>query len=97
MATAAVGVGTLRELSSLESDGHPVLSVYLDLDTTRFPTPAARDAELSALLSHADAHNADAEQICGLLDAQPKLTRGAPARRSDGQARRGPRREKHDI
>jgi peptide chain release factor subunit 1 len=79
MGTTTVGAGTLRELSSFESDGHAVLSVYLDLDPSTFPTPAARDTELSALLSHAGAHDADAEQIRELLDAHPELTRGAHA------------------
>lgn len=79
MGTTTVGAGTLRELSSFESDGHAVLSVYLDLDPSTFPTPAARDTELSALLSHAGAHDADAEQVRELLDAQSELTRGAHA------------------
>ena len=55
MATTAIGAGTLRRLSQLHTDGHPVLSLHLDLDPSRFPTPAARGTELSALLSHAGA------------------------------------------
>jgi peptide chain release factor subunit 1 len=77
MAAATVGVGTLRELSRLATDGHPVLSLYVDLDASSFPTPAARHAELSALLSHAGAHDADAERVRELLRTRPELVRGA--------------------
>jgi hypothetical protein len=41
----------LERLARIESGGNPILSVYLDLDPSRFPTRAARDAELSALLA----------------------------------------------
>lgn len=44
---------TLHRLSELHAEGHAVLSVYVDLDASRFPTPAARDTELRALLSQA--------------------------------------------
>jgi hypothetical protein len=61
MAVTAVSSAVLERLSRLESAGHPVLSVYLDLDPSRFPTPSAREAELSALLSSAGARDPDAE------------------------------------
>lgn len=77
MLAATVGVGTLRQLSGLATDGHPVLSLYVDLDASSFPTPAALDAELSALLSHAAAYRADAERVRELLRARPELVRGA--------------------
>lgn len=77
MAAAQLGPDTLRRLSTLETRGHPLLSVYLDLDATRFPTPASRDAELSALLSEAGADTADADSIRELLRATPDLVRGA--------------------
>lgn len=75
--TASVGPSKLRQLSRLPTGGHPVLSVYLDLDVTKFPTPGARDAELSALLSHAGAHSDDAGQIRGVLHEHPERFRGA--------------------
>lgn len=77
MSAAALGAGTLKRLSTLETQGHPLLSLYLDLDASRFPTPAARDAELSALLSSAGAHDADAERVRELLLARPDLLRDA--------------------
>lgn len=77
MAAAALGAGTLQRLSRLKTDGHHVLSLYLDLDASRFPTPAAVDAELAALLSTAGAHEADAERVRELLRAQPELTHDA--------------------
>ena len=79
MPTASVAAGTLRELSSMPTAGHPVLSLYLDLDASRFPSPAARDAELSTLLARAGAPSADADQVRGLLHAQPELAHGARA------------------
>jgi hypothetical protein len=42
MTATAIGTETLERLSHLENNGHPVLSIYLDLDPARFPTPAAR-------------------------------------------------------
>jgi hypothetical protein len=50
MTAPAVGLGTLERLSGLGGHGHPVLSVYLDLDAARLSTPASRDAELEALI-----------------------------------------------
>lgn len=77
MSAATLGAGTLRRLSSLAIEGHPVLSVYLDLDAGRFPTPAARNAELAALLSKSGADDASIERVRELLHAQPELTHGA--------------------
>jgi hypothetical protein len=37
MASEAVGVGTLQRLARLPTGGHPVLSVYLDLDGHSWP------------------------------------------------------------
>jgi len=77
MPAAALGAGTLRRLSRLQTQGHRLLSLYLDLDASRFPTPAARDAQLSALLSHAGAHDSSAERVRDLLRARPDLVRDA--------------------
>jgi peptide chain release factor subunit 1 len=40
----------LRELASLRPDGHKVLSLYLNLDPSEFPTPKARRTEFESLL-----------------------------------------------
>jgi len=77
MLATTEGVRMLRQLSGLATDGHAVLSLYVDLDASSFPTPAARDAEVSALLSHAGAHRADAERVRELLRARPELVGGA--------------------
>lgn len=79
MPATALGTGTLRRLSRLDTKGLPLLSVYLDLDASRFPTPGAREAELSALLSHAGADNGSAERVRELLRSQPDLVRDATA------------------
>jgi peptide chain release factor subunit 1 len=40
----------LRELATLRPEGHKVLSLYLNLDPSEFPTPKARKTELESLL-----------------------------------------------
>ena len=45
MTVEAIGADTLERLSRLDARGHPVLSVYIDLDPSRFPTPGTRDTE----------------------------------------------------
>jgi peptide subunit release factor 1 (eRF1) len=40
----------LRELATLRPDGHKVLSLYVNLDPSEFPTPHDRDVEINALL-----------------------------------------------
>ncbi|MGO8906552.1 MAG: Vms1/Ankzf1 family peptidyl-tRNA hydrolase [Solirubrobacteraceae bacterium] len=72
-----VSTAVLEQLSRFESDGHPVLSVYFDLDPGRFPTPAERAAELSALLSSAGAHDADAARVRDAVASHPELAHGA--------------------
>ena len=51
MTQSPIGVGTIRRLGAMGEDGNPVLSVYLDLDPTRFPTPAAREMELESRIA----------------------------------------------
>jgi peptide chain release factor subunit 1 len=77
MALAALPAEALERLARLECDGHPVLSVYFDLDPSRFPTPAERDTELSALLSRAGAHDADAKRARQAVQEHPELVHGA--------------------
>jgi peptide chain release factor subunit 1 len=53
--------------------------VYLDLDPTRFPTAAARDAQVGSLLDQArrEAGEHDAERVRGWLEVEPTIMRGA--------------------
>jgi peptide chain release factor subunit 1 len=81
MTTEGLSVSTLERLSHLARGGHPVLSVYLDLDPTRFPTPSARDSQLGALLGEGRRRSAaqDADRIQAMLEADPAITRGVRA------------------
>jgi hypothetical protein len=58
-----------------------VLSVYLDLDPSRFPTPAACDTQLGALFDQARREGArdDVDRAAALLYSEPTITRGARA------------------
>ncbi len=80
MMAPAVGNGTLARMSRLETDGERVLSLYLDLDASRFPTPEARDTQLRALLAQARREDgaADAERVEALVRDDPALLRGVP-------------------
>ena len=48
----------LRELATLRPEGHKVLSLYLNLDPSEFPTPKARKTELDSLLDVVGARGA---------------------------------------
>jgi peptide chain release factor subunit 1 len=84
-----IGAETLRRLGQLDTRGVPVLSVYLDLDPARFPTPAARAAELRALVARArrqaqavsallgEVLDADMDRLRRIIEADPALVRGA--------------------
>jgi len=76
---AAASVDTLERLARLDAHGHPILSVYIDLDPTRFPTPDTRATELGALLDHArrEAGAKDADRVQAWLNANPTISRGA--------------------
>lgn len=80
MMAPAVGNGTLARMSRLETGGERVLSLYLDLEPSRFPTPDTRDAQLRALLAQARREDgaADAERVEELVREDPELLRGAP-------------------
>jgi peptide chain release factor subunit 1 len=75
-------VATLRRLSRMALDGHPVLSVYVDLDPSRFATAAARASEQTALLTDARRRAVDAglhedvDVVARLLATDPALERG---------------------
>jgi peptide chain release factor subunit 1 len=88
MAIQDFGLSTLERLSDIETGGYPVVSVYLDLDPSRFPTPASRDAQLGSLLGVArhdagakdlDGVKADIDNIHALLVRDPSLMRTARA------------------
>ena len=88
MTVETFGADTLARLSHLQMHGHPVLSAYLDLDPSRFPTPAARDSQLGSLLAEAQ-HDAaeqdlggvqeDVDHIQAMLRSDPTIVRGARA------------------
>lgn len=77
-----IHIGTWQEeferLSRAETDGHPVLSIYLDLDPARFPTPGTRDAQMGALLDQArrEAPAASAARAEAWLRGDPAIFRG---------------------
>jgi hypothetical protein len=76
MAPDAIGAGTIKRLTELRTRGRPTLSVYLDLEAESLSTPAALDAQLSALN---DEPSLDIDRVRQLLLAQPGLTRSARA------------------
>ncbi|MGZ4305217.1 MAG: baeRF10 domain-containing protein [Solirubrobacteraceae bacterium] len=78
-AADAVGLDTLERLARLDAHGHPILSVYVDLDPTRFPTPDTRGTELGALLDDARRQGGekDADRVQTWLNANPAIGRGA--------------------
>jgi peptide subunit release factor 1 (eRF1) len=61
-----IGKERLRELARLRPEPHKVLSLYLNLDPSEFPTPRDRSVELASLLDAAD----DALRQDGLDHAQ---------------------------
>ena len=74
MQTGRVDEETLRRLAGYESGGPPVLSVYVNLDPSRFALPDARSTEIRSLVD--DAHrrieagdHLDHEQRAAGLDA----------------------------
>ena len=79
MAPDAIGVGTLRQLAELPTGGHPVLSVYFDLESESLSTPAARDAHLGSLRREPELSGARTavDSVQALLRTRPELTRGA--------------------
>lgn len=79
MPTQALSPDVLRHLSTLPTDGAPILSVYLDLDPSRFPTPSERGKQLAALLSHAGAGDTDAARVRELLADRRELLRATGA------------------
>lgn len=52
----------LRSLAELQADGDRVLSLFLDLDPSQFPTPEARSSEITSLLDEAHRQIEDRER-----------------------------------
>ncbi len=69
---------TLLRLARLTAQGHRVLSIYLDLDPTHFPTPRSLDAQLGSLLAEArkEGFECDAGRIKAWLGSHPSAMRG---------------------
>jgi peptide chain release factor subunit 1 len=63
MRTASSTALSLSEAAGLRSDGHRILSVYLDLDPTRFPHLRDRQAELDAVLDEAERRYLDGGEL----------------------------------
>lgn len=79
---------SLTRLAGVDAGGHPVLSVYVDLDPRQYGTPDARTAQLDALAAAArrEAREAgiedsglahDIERVHSILDDDPELVHGA--------------------
>jgi peptide chain release factor subunit 1 len=52
--TPVIAKERLRELAGLRPEGHKVLSLYVNLDPSEFPTPRDRSVELESLLQSAE-------------------------------------------
>jgi len=79
LATTHAGDGdTLEWLARFDTKG-PVLSVYINLDPSRFPTPDTRASQLGSLLDAARRQAAaeEADRVEAWLSAEPSLVRGA--------------------
>ena len=70
---------TLERLARFDGDGQPVLSIYINLDPSRFPTPDTRASQLRSLLNAARRQTAveEADRVEAWLDSEPKIARGA--------------------
>jgi len=73
------GGDTLERLARLDTHGQPVLSLYLDLDPARFPTPDTRETQLGALFDEARREGAghEVDRVRAWLDADRAIRRGA--------------------
>lgn len=77
MASVNVDSDTIDRLAHLDSGGRPVLSMYVDLDPSRFPTRAEREGALAALLSRArrEAGESEVERVRETIRSRPELIR----------------------
>ncbi len=81
LATTHTGdADTVERLARFDTHGQPVLSVYIDLDPSRFPTPDTRATQLRSLLDAArrQAGAAEADRVEAWISSEPRIARGAP-------------------
>ncbi len=78
-AVGAVSKSTLERIGRIDVEGNPILSVYIDLDPSRFPTPAARDMELAGLFAGTGADELDVKHVREAVRTHPELAQGARA------------------
>ncbi len=78
-AAYALGAQTIDRLAHLDTRGHRILSIYLDLDPSRFPTPDTRDTQLGSLLDEArrEAGDREVDRVVAWLKADGAIRRGA--------------------
>ena len=76
-----IGLGTFEQLARMDAQGHPILSIYLDLDPSRYPTPDSRRTQLGAVLDDARRQDGDreADLVEARLRANPEISRDARA------------------
>jgi hypothetical protein len=94
MAPPAVGTGTLRRLSELKTGGHPVLSVYIGLESGRSLEAVAevRERELDGVIADIEQGTMQAEvgRLHDVLQCMPALAHGtrslAPFSSAEGAA-----------
>lgn len=75
----AADADTLERLARFDTHGQPVLSVYIDLEPSRFPTPDTQASQLGSLLDVARRQTAaeEADRIEAWLSSDPTIARGA--------------------
>ncbi len=76
-----LGPEMVKRLADLGASGHSVLSMYVDLDPSQFPTPHARQVELGSMMDQArrDGAAEDADRIGALFASRPELVHEAQA------------------
>jgi len=79
--THAGDADTLERLARFDAQGQPVLSVYIDLDPTRFPTPDTHASQLGSLLAAARRQTAaaEADRVEAWFSSDPTIVRGVRA------------------
>jgi peptide subunit release factor 1 (eRF1) len=74
----AADADTLERLARFDTHEQPVLSLYIDLEPSRFPTPDTQASQLGSLLDAARRQNAaeEADRIEAWLSSDPTIARG---------------------
>ena len=75
----AADADTLERLARSDTHGQPVLSLYINLEPSRFPTPDTQASQLGSLLDAARRQNAteEADRIEAWLSSDPTIARGS--------------------